>query len=147
MAQVFVVTTGAYSDYGISSIFSTREKAQSWIDKHHSGEYRIEEYELDECASHVVLTRHEVDIDLESGDIICTRSHPWVGPNVRSEKSTIVDFRGTGRSSSWPSFGRLLGKVTSYVSADHALKLAAECRQEWLRNKIELTDEAQSTAG
>ena len=30
--QVFVVTSGEYSDYGINAIFSTKEKAQEYID-------------------------------------------------------------------------------------------------------------------
>jgi hypothetical protein len=141
MNKVFIVTSGAYSDYGINSVFSSREKAQAWVDKHaNPSGYRIEEYEVDECAAHVKLTRHEVAIDLESGDIIQTRAHDWIGPaNVRSEPCEFIDFRRTGRSSGYPTFGFLFGRVISYVNAEHALKLAAECRQEWLRKKTEIT--------
>lgn len=32
MGKVYVVTAGEYSDYGIEKIFSTREKAQEYID-------------------------------------------------------------------------------------------------------------------
>lgn len=47
MAKVFIVTAGEYSDYGISQVFSTREKAEQYIDTK-DDDYRIEEFELDE---------------------------------------------------------------------------------------------------
>jgi hypothetical protein len=58
---VYVVTSGAYSDYGISAVFSTREKAEEFIRLRrefgttnldgtvfYSDEYTVEEYALDE---------------------------------------------------------------------------------------------------
>ena len=51
--KVFVVTEGVYSDFGINSMWSTREKAQAYIDKRmpfqgYSGiNEDIEEWELD----------------------------------------------------------------------------------------------------
>lgn len=47
MAKVFIVTAGEYSDYGISQVFSTRKKAEQYIDTKDDN-YRIEEFELDE---------------------------------------------------------------------------------------------------
>lgn len=55
--KVYVVTSGEYSDYGINAIFSTKEKAQEYIDRgdklgmNYSYGYQIEEYELDENAT------------------------------------------------------------------------------------------------
>lgn len=55
--KLYVVTSGEYSDYGINSIFSTKEKAQAYIDRsnklgidNYLG-WNIEEYELDENAT------------------------------------------------------------------------------------------------
>ena len=48
--KVFIVTSGCYSDYGISSVYSTREAAEKAIgdDKDNDGYgSRIEEYVLD----------------------------------------------------------------------------------------------------
>src|SRR5262245_338964 len=45
MTNVFAVTAGEYSDYHIVAIFSTRERAQTFIKK--SGEGMVEEYTLD----------------------------------------------------------------------------------------------------
>ena len=33
MNQVYVVTSGEYSDYGINAIFTTRELAEDYVDK------------------------------------------------------------------------------------------------------------------
>jgi hypothetical protein len=53
VTKVFIVTSGEYSDYGISAVFSTEEGAQRFIDVRGTGRwdyYQIEEYELDEDA-------------------------------------------------------------------------------------------------
>lgn len=53
MTKVYIVTSGCYSDYGIEACFSTKEKAQEYINnskKTKNYSYRdigIEEYELD----------------------------------------------------------------------------------------------------
>lgn len=53
MAKVYIVTSGCYSDYTINVCFSTKEKAQEYINnskktKNYSyRDIRIEEYELD----------------------------------------------------------------------------------------------------
>lgn len=45
---VYVVTTGSYSDYGIRGMFSTKEKAQAFIEATHHGDVNdIEKYRLD----------------------------------------------------------------------------------------------------
>lgn len=48
---VYVVTSGSYSDYSINAVFSTREKAERYIDlfcaKNGYDEAGIEEWELD----------------------------------------------------------------------------------------------------
>lgn len=53
VVNVYIVTSGEYSDYGIRTVFSTREKAEEWIkawvptEYRGSEEYRIEEYAVD----------------------------------------------------------------------------------------------------
>lgn len=52
--QVYVVTSGEYSDYGINAIFSTREKAQEYVDMrtftdNYNESYYICSWEVDEC--------------------------------------------------------------------------------------------------
>lgn len=45
--KIYIVTSGEYSDYSIEAVFSTKNKAESYIQQHGTG-YRIEEYDLDE---------------------------------------------------------------------------------------------------
>lgn len=45
--KVFIVTEGEYSDYQIKAVFSTKEKAEKYIDTHGNDTVNIEEYELD----------------------------------------------------------------------------------------------------
>ena len=44
---VYVVTEGSYSDYHIVCVWSTREKAQAYVDAAGPESYEIEEYSLD----------------------------------------------------------------------------------------------------
>lgn len=44
--NVYIVTSGDYSDYSIDAVFSTKEKAEEYLDTEGS-DARIEEYELD----------------------------------------------------------------------------------------------------
>lgn len=50
MKEVFVVTSGSYSDYGVDAIFSTKEFADEWV-KYHKGKtgtkYYVGSWKLD----------------------------------------------------------------------------------------------------
>lgn len=45
--KIYIVTSGEYSDYGIDTVFSTKEKAKAYIQQNGTN-YNIEEYDLDE---------------------------------------------------------------------------------------------------
>lgn len=47
MNKVYIITYGDYSDYTICAVFSTRDKAEEYIQQH-GDTYRIEEYSVDE---------------------------------------------------------------------------------------------------
>ena len=85
LMTVYVVTSGSYSDYGIEGIFSTREKAQAYIDlfrgedgkdRHCDSFNDIEEKLLDELEGSQVYWRAgtdwrgEVYVGCTSGDKI-----------------------------------------------------------------------------
>ena len=44
--KVYIVTSGDYDDYRIAEVFSTKEKAEEYIE-YFGDDYRIEEYNLD----------------------------------------------------------------------------------------------------
>lgn len=45
--KIYIVTSGEYSDYQIEAVFSTKEKANDFVQQHGT-DYNIEEYDLDE---------------------------------------------------------------------------------------------------
>lgn len=45
--KIYIVTSGCYSDYRIEQVFSTKEKANEFIQQHGT-DYGIEEYVVDE---------------------------------------------------------------------------------------------------
>lgn len=45
--KVYIVTYGEYSGYAIDAVFTTREKADEYV-QFHGTEYRVEEYETDQ---------------------------------------------------------------------------------------------------
>lgn len=45
--KIYIVTSGRYSDYHICAVFSTKEKAEEYV-QYHGTEHRIEEYGIDE---------------------------------------------------------------------------------------------------
>jgi hypothetical protein len=47
MDKVYIITYGIYSDYSICAVFSTRDKAEEYIQQH-GNTFRIEEHLLDE---------------------------------------------------------------------------------------------------
>ena len=47
MAKIYIVTSGEYSDYGINAVFSTKEKADEYLQQHGTG-FSIEIFDIDE---------------------------------------------------------------------------------------------------
>lgn len=78
MTKIFAVSTGHYSDYSVLAIFSTEEKARTFMSRFDGGEFNeVEEYELDPA---------EVDTNLKSffvrmnrdGDVMEARINGFV---------------------------------------------------------------------
>lgn len=143
MTKVYVVTTGSYSDYGINGIFSTEELAQKWIDANmnssdgwHRDFNPIIEYTVDNPSQidPVEKTQYSVAIDANTGDVVPGRT--WenkevIGSSIRS--GTVKVYTISKNSHSYPNATHIVAE--SYESMEHAIKLAAEKRQELLRAK------------
>ena len=98
MSKVYIVTQGAYSDYGIDSVFSNMEQAEKralLIADQYNEEAYVEEYELDEIVIQGDVIKHyEVTVDDEDSYVyrtygmqkpeeMCVRKTPWgVGYSV-----------------------------------------------------------------
>ena len=149
--NIYIVTSGCYSDYSIVAVFSSREKAQAYIDAASAAAKKstddsyvyvrggndfndIEEWILDGGTSAKIHTLYHCSIFLDDGSCI------------EKEKIETREF-GTPKSESYvasqvPIYGgRGVVRAKSHKSAAHALKIAAEARQEWLRTNTNPTIE------
>lgn len=120
---IYLVTRGEYSDYGIVAAFSSKAKAEKYMQDDGSSykEYNeVEEYRVDEEVGAKNLSIWRVAINLSNGDI---PDKPHCFPRY------AVPFRGRSDVHANGEYGW----AESTVSAEHCLKVAAECRQKWLR--------------
>lgn len=134
MKTVFVVTTGSYSDFRIKGVFSSAKKADEYISRSkksqiaHNTDYNdVEEWTLDELAASKEYTHWHYTLFLDDG--------AQVDPVHTSEQFGIPQNNGQIFEKVPYYQGRGIVRVQSCKSAAHAKKLAAEKRQEWLRNK------------
>ncbi len=126
--KVWVVTEGSYSDFHIERIFSTEKKAVDFVGD--NDDLRIEEWSVDDAEGKKGTLNHIVSIDGAGNDF--DRYVKSIG--------RIEDEHFKGRT--WVDSERMVGnQITglvfvgeSPVNREHALKLAIELRQEWLRN-------------
>lgn len=130
--KVFMVTSGEYSDYRVDGIFSTTEKAEEYMARVRSVQtYKefngIDVIELDEGLKSTVHTQYLVQIFLKSGDLVGKASSSLVCDKPESRS----DIYGDGDSK--------FVSVRSSLSAEHALKIAGEARQAWLRESKAVT--------
>lgn len=120
MKTVYVLTSGEYSDYHISGVFSTKKKAERFILNNPTGSYDrydIEEWELDERQDDTTKTIWCCVLSLKDGTISGEWSYELSCKDYYTEvKAFRLEVRGC-----------------SSVSREHAQKLAIEKRQETLR--------------
>jgi hypothetical protein len=140
--EVFVVTIGEYSDYGMDSIFSTRELAEARvselkkINSHDEG--RIEVWIVDEQRECVARECWTAYIDMKTGNL------------TEGEKSRYEFARPCQRVMDYPNWDIYPTKhpnsdkmndlphtiyVSSFVSQAHANKVVIEKRQQMLARK------------
>jgi hypothetical protein len=141
MAQtVYVVTSGSYSDFGINAMFSTREKAEEYMGGHPDQFNDIQEYELDTEPPRLFGTCWMKALRLD-GSVYEFGSWNMI---LEVDEECRQGERGKGWTTCFDGMhcahdqGWFCGK--SFVSDEHALKLAIEQRQkaqrehpEWFR--------------
>ena len=118
--KIYVITKGAYSDYHICAVASTKEIAEK-LQKIYSDEYywadaMIEEYDLNEAMDDV---RVFYDVTFENNRVSACF-------NEYGEKESIDFYKGNG----WKS-DRLIVCVRAR-DEDHAVKIAQDRRAEYL---------------
>ena len=85
MDKVFIVTSGTYSDYVIEAVFSTREKAEGYINaKGTDDNWEVNEWDIDAESTKCHDAIYGVSIDIKSG---------CVTVNSRSEQENDVGYK------------------------------------------------------
>lgn len=122
--KVWIVTSGDYSDYSIEGVFSSLKGAERFKDKANLSSPSVEEWDLDARAKDRLWTVYPVRMT-ENGtaELLCTLQ-------VFGSKSRVCRAYKTSRSPLSPVITFYAQSSTGYK---HAVKLAAELRQSWLR--------------
>ncbi len=131
MDKVWIVTSGEYSDYGIEAVFSSEEEADRFIKgQKYSDRFESVEWSLMNLDEYEVKTVYSCSITLRSGEIYDHDDRDeWIQKNKRSQVEKYdASTENAERRSGWKHLG-----AVSYVSRDHAHKLAVELRQHWIR--------------
>jgi hypothetical protein len=122
--KVIVLTSGEYSAYQIHGVFSSEEKAKEYASLLTQGEdgpgsFSHEEYEVDAPLSESWQTVYGCSLDIDG--------------NLHKEwtKRELLPPAWTEMKPFNQSSTEFVSSST--VSAEHAMKLAAEVRQSWLR--------------
>ena len=135
----YVVTSGSYSDYSINSVFSSKKKAQAYIDKQRCTDYEIEEYDVDADEYVELQTTWEYALNAETGDFYSWRGgyvpgHEWRRDSLETPfRSRVISYTSHKYGSLKPV---LVFISTSTVSHNHAVKVAVEAHQLYLRTGI-----------
>lgn len=125
MDRVYIITYGNYSDYSICAVFSTRDKAEDYIQQH-GNTFRIEEHLLDEEIEQSEIW--SVEIGLSSRKIKMCESHSDSWCNERVDKFRI--FEPLFRDSEWS-----IKMLLRANSMNRAIKAASERVAQIAANK------------
>lgn len=122
--KVYIAFDGDYSARSVTAVFTDKEKADECSRD-------VEEHELDQLAGYTMHDVWEVRLRIDNGALISSsKSKLFEVPNYcRTQR--ISDWRGGSIFSGYSVDTATMG--ISSTSQDHALKLAAEDRQSYLR--------------
>ena len=130
---VWIVTSGAYSDYHIEGVFSTESEAARYLAevRRFRDDADAEEWTVNECADLVYKPYYDATIALVDGQWLRGEhdSPPGTyGEIVPRSLRTSADFQAGALRFHVPCVTR-----RSYVSLEHAQGLCIEARQHWQR--------------
>lgn len=144
---VYMVASGSYSDYQIEALFSTQEKADAFVERvdPNGGNMSVQEMILDERQEDAPREVWHAYVRCYDGSVDKQYMRIEVVPPRFSEPGRWPggDF-DVKQIRKWP--GSYCCTGASAVSAEHALKLAIEERQAWLREKTEHLEFSQVPA-
>lgn len=112
--NIWLLGTGEGDDFGIQAVFSSEDKIKKVAEQYNLAGERvsIESMELDVCENYVFKNRYRAEVNLETGAI---------KSNVTAVLKTVVDANSQG----YLEIIHNKGVAISYISLEHAIKLAA----------------------
>jgi hypothetical protein len=132
--QIHLVSEGCYSDYRIVAAFSTKEAAEAYAAELRKidDDAGVETYPIDSVVGETARRAWTAVVDLRGGLIYGEQ-----GDDRELRVMAQLTERGrteiVGRTEAYPD--GVGANVTSFVSAEHARKLAAEAHQSYLRKQ------------
>lgn len=132
--KVYLVSKGKYSSYTIKGVFSAAEKAEAAMRLRPDEDFNdIEEFDLDCTAQifepeHVIKQMYYAEIRLSDGETLIAYELPQY-QHVDDDETCCSVKRSLYEEK--PDYVL----ASSYQSTEHAIKLAVEARQKWLREK------------
>ena len=134
MSKVYIVTQGAYSDYGIDSVFSNKEQAEKRAlliaDQYNEDAY-VEEYEIDEIVVTGDVIKH-YEVIFEDED------YPYINRTYGKQKPEEMNVR----KSQWVKNGYVVSGIRA-EDEETAIKIAqdAVAKYRYLHEVEEAKDE------
>lgn len=125
MDKVYIITYGDYSDYTICAVFSTRDKAEEYIQQH-GNVFRIEEHLLDEAVDQSEIWGVEIGVLTHEVRQCESCSDSW----SRGRVDKFKVFEPAFRNSEWG--------IKMFLRADsmnRAIKVANERVAQIVANK------------
>lgn len=126
MKSMFVSTQGSYSDFCVTGIWSSYEKAVQYAGDPDD----VQEWKIDCAGGDVPLVMR--------CPYYCRMADDGTVEKEECRRSLMVPENERGQAKR----GNRYFYATSYVSVEHARKLCAEKRQEWLARKAILGERA-----
>lgn len=127
MGTIWGVSSGSYSDYIVEALFSSKEKAQEFLDEYSKfdSEARLEEFDYDPEPPRAIEVIG-VHIDME-GNVLRVYDPRWV-------REGAVGFVGYGLADVWRG-PRVLIWVVPTTDKERAIKVVNEKRAIILANE------------
>lgn len=135
MREIYAVSTGTYSDYGIVAVFSTKEKAEEFMKFVPSEDYNdIETYELDPDVAAQIREGYSPYYVLMLRDGTTETIHRHEVGMYSVGSSAWIHRRSTLPSRVTPRLPDCIVVHAMAKSEEHAVKIANEKRVQFIAN-------------
>lgn len=121
---VWVVTKGCYSDYRIEAIFASKEESEAFINGKYHDDIEATEWVLGARSNECMQEYFEAYISIQDGHLMAQNT----GTEILAK-----DFSASRLCNLLRPMDSIQGK--SVISPEHAIKVATEGRQSYLRER------------